>query len=684
MLKRIFTLLLLAFCLAPMVVEAATEYKIDEVSRKLYPRPEWYIKLTTEDGNWTFCYDILTDEIVPGRVYTIDDMLKSDCQAYDNWERVSHKFETATYCETYSDDGKLMIEATATTVDGMEILLHYGIDPLPDPIGTIDVTTSDVELEDLTSRGAAMFVGTTDEYVVSVGLKVRGTGIGGTGGEIPGEYKMDDLYESFCYIEPKGGDIIAILDGHATVVATERGYNVDAQFLGEDAYLYDIHFTYEVPEPLETRTLKCDNLVINSTYAAEFGEIIYEASNEDWELELWVNTDKPLGYFSGNIVDASYSVLTNRHTKEMFDLYYADFVVGTDEKNVYLRGGMLARDKNYYVLDLSAPLTVDTRTVTLDIANGLLFDNTENGVLQLYGTSEDGNTFVSLALKTYDPITAPATFDRSQTHRDYTYVEEYSPAPIFYEPYIATINLIPQADGSMNVEAYLRCDNLVNDEDHPLYIVRMHCSEDADAQLGLKFDAQSLDYEATISSEYVAIDDQFLDEGYVYLDGYDPESRASISLEFNLPLDESGQAILDPTIGIPAGTYPINTTWEPGTISASRGVIDGVVWPSYAAYGDANGSLDVPVWLLQSGSATVTNVDNHLYLELEGKNSCNRSVHIVFGERPVGIRPIPTEFTTKRRKILRDGQLLIKNTNADSEQLPSYRYYDTHGRRVSR
>lgn len=664
-LKTLF--LLLIFCFVPMVVEAATEYKIDEVSRKLYPRPEWYIKLTTDDGNWTFCYDILTDEIVPGRVYTIDDMLKSDCQAYDNWERVSHKFETATYCETYADDGALMIEATATTADGMDIVLHYGIDPLPDPIGFIDVTTSDVELEDLTSRGAAMFVGKTDDYAVSIGLKVRGTGIGGTGGEIPGYYAMDDLYESFCYIEPKGGEPIAILDGHANVTATERGYNVDAQFLGEDAYLYDIHFTYEVPEPLETRTLRCDNLVVNTSYAAQFGEIIYEASNEDWELELWVNTDKPFGSFSGSIVDASYSVLTNRHTKEMMDLYYADFVVGTDETHMYLRGGMLARDKNYYILDLTCPLTVDTRTVNLSIADARFFDNTDNGVMQFYGTSEDGNQYVSLALKTYDPITVPATFDRSQTHRDYTYVEEKEPAHVFYEPYIATISVVPQEDGSYDVEAYLRCDNLVDAEDHPLYIVRMHCTEDGDAQLGLKFDAQNLDYDEHIASSGLEIDDQFLDDGYVYLDGYDPVTRASVSIEFNI-------AALDPEIGIPAGTYEINDTWQAGTVSVSRGVQDGVVWPTYAAYGDPEGSLDVPVWLLQSGSVTVTNVDGHLYVELEGRNSCNRNVHITLGDAPlVGIKPlaVTSDNADARRKMLRHGQLLIKRGS---------RLYDALGR----
>ena len=121
-LKTLF--LLIIFCFVPMVVEAATEYKIDDVSRKLYPRPEWYIKLTTEDGNWTFCYDILTDEIVPGKVYTIEEMLASDCQAYDNVERESHKFVTATYCETYDEKGTLMIEATATTTDGMDIILR--------------------------------------------------------------------------------------------------------------------------------------------------------------------------------------------------------------------------------------------------------------------------------------------------------------------------------------------------------------------------------------------------------------------------------------------------------------------------------------------------------------------------------------------------------------------------------
>lgn len=660
MVKRFLTLFLLVLCCIPMIAQEPVEYHIDEVSRKLYPRPEWYIKLTTDDNHWTFCYDILTDEIVPGKVYTIDEMLKSDCQAYDNWERESHKFETATYCETYAPDGTLMIEGTATTADGMNIILHYGIDPLPVATDTVEVVTNNVELQDLTTRGAAIFVGETDDYVVSVGLKCK---------NIAGEYKTDDLYLSFCYVEPRGGEFVEIIDGHATVEAVDRGYTIDGYFLAEDACCYHVLFTYQLPEPIETRILKCDNLVVNTTYAAQFGEIIYEASNEDWELELWVNTDKPFGYFSGNIVDASYSVLTNRHTKEMLDLYYADFVVGTDETTVFLRGGMMARDKNYYILELSAPLTVDTRTVELNIPDGGMFDNTANNVLQLYGTSPDGSQYVSIALKTTEITTS--TFDRSQTYRDYTYVEEFTDDyPIFYEPYMATINIIPASDGGVDVEAYLRCDNLGNEEDHPLYIVRMHCLPE-DVQLGMKFDAQNADFEEHIAIENVAIDDSYIDDGYVWLDGYDPASRCTFSLEFNIDA-------LDPVIGIPAGTYTVNDTWAKGTISASRGVEDGVVWPSYLGYGDADGSLDVPIWLLQTGTVTVANVDGKLSLELDGQNSCKRSVHLTVGAGSLGISPIVPSSSASRhdapaRKMYREGQLLIKRGS---------RLYDTLGRRA--
>lgn len=638
--KKYILMLLLGILSVPAFADGAVEYQIDEVFRKLYPKPEWYIKLTTADNNWTFCYDILTDEIQPGKVYTIEDMQKSDCQAYDNWERVSHKFETATYCETYAEDGTLMIEATATTADGMDIILHYGIDPLPVAKDTIDVVTSDVELNDLTSRGAAMFVGTTEDYVVSVGIK---------GNQIPGEYTTDNLYLSFCYIEPAGGELTGVLDGHATIVATERGYKLEAYLLGEDEHCYHAVFTYELPEPLETRILKCDNLVVNTSYASQFGEIIYEASNEDWELELWVNTDKPFGYFSGNIVDASYSVLTNRHTKEMMDLYYADFVVSTDENSVFLKGGMLARDKNYYILDLSCPLTEDTRSETLEIADAKFFDNTANGVLQFYGKTADGNKYVAIALKTTEITTA--TYDRSQTHRDYTYVEEYEPYHVFYEPYLGTINVIPQTDGSINVEAYLRCDNLVNEEDHPLFVVRMHCTAD-DVQLGLKFDAQNQDYEGSIAAEYVQLDDATLDEGYVFLDGYDPTTRCSVSLVFNIDA-------LDKETGIPAGTYPINDTDAKGTVSASHGVADAIAGPSYAAYGDADGKLDVPVWLLQSGMVIVSNREGYLFVEVEALNSCNRRVHFTMGGVPSGIEALQSLAGTLPAKILRHHELLI-------------------------
>jgi hypothetical protein len=82
---------------------------------------------------------------------------------------------------------------------------------------------------------------------------------------------------------------------------------------------------------------------------------------------------------------------------------------------------------------------------------------------------------------------------------------------------------------------------------------------------------------------------------------------------------------------IPAGTYTISDSQAAGTVLASSGVSStGSVGYSFFANMDAEGYLEIPLYFPVSGTVEVTKVDGKLKVEVNGLNSNNVPVHVVY------------------------------------------------------
>lgn len=633
---RYFVCLLLCFA---GLCASAEDFTIGTVDRKYYASShDWYVKLTTPDGHWTFCYDIKTDKLVPGTTYTLDEMIPSYCEAYDNLNRQSHKFATAAYCETLADDGTLLISGSATTVDGMDITLHYGVVPIPTPTDTVDIGIAAAELLDRTNDGYYVLHGTGSGYEAALAVRDY---------NMAGSFGTDALYLPLCGVAPEDGKAVEILDGRATVKHTAQGYAAEAYFVGADALCYHVTMAYALPAPTAEIDVTAENLAINERYVDDYGQIAFSAANADYSVELWVNSTWPFGHFSGTQIDAESCIVTNKTTDEMQNIHYADIEVSQSATDYYLRGTLYGRDGRLYRLNFSTERILPTREETIEVTDGGFFDNSQNRVVQLYGYSADGTHYVSLGLNT-DVL--DGTYEKKHTYRDYTYVQQLAPA-VFFEPYAATITVTHDAD-TVYVEATLDCENLLDLSDHPTYKIRMRCVRE-DITLGFEHDVQGEDFAQTYAAHQWAAMPDDEEPGTVWLEAYDAVSRQVIVLQMNVGTSASAL--------IPPGEYRIDASGDAGTVMASRGLEGTTVTGSYAGFIDASdGSLELPLWFLVEGTVTVSGSGDDLYVEIDALNSCRRAVHATIGTRSEGIPTIAAPTAAARRKCLVGHEVIVE------------------------
>ena len=144
----------------------------------------------------------------------------------------------------------------------------------------------------------------------------------------------------------------------------------------------------------------------------------------------------------------------------------------------------------------------------------------------------------------------------------------------------------------------------------------------------LKYDATAADgaLDYTYGEDAVV---ETTDKGfYGMLDVADATSM--LALLFVYP-----EGVADAETTIPAGTYTISNSQAAGTVLASSGVSNtGSVGYSFFAKTNAQGQLVPPLYFPVEGTVEVTKVDGKLKVEVNGLNSNDVPVHVVYDATP--------------------------------------------------
>lgn len=131
----------------------------------------------------------------------------------------------------------------------------------------------------------------------------------------------------------------------------------------------------------------------------------------------------------------------------------------------------------------------------------------------------------------------------------------------------------------------------------------------------------------------------------------------------------------DPQITIPEGVYPINWSYESGTVLASVGVSTAGANPSLAGFFEDNmitsdgqiKSFRTPLYFFFTGQVEVKKLDGgeKLSIEVNALNSYDVPIHIYYEGVPVtksvtAIEEVESDTTTPAKKFIKDGALFIQ------------------------
>ena len=273
--------------------------------------------------------------------------------------------------------------------------------------------------------------------------------------------------------------------------------------------------------------------------------------------------------------------------------------------------------------------TYSTKEVTITKATGYFIvtgtaaDGSDEVDLVLFGNADE-NTIIPVGTYAFATTqaagTAMASTGLSSTGGlTYSFYGKTNADGAFLPPLYWLVGgtvEVSAADGKLTVEI-----NAVNSNDVPVHIV---CEYDLNTKQGLPYDATSGSVDRTYSDEdQVVWNTQYAAEGEVYLNITAADKSDKVSLAFFV----NG---LDDVTTVPAGTYPVATTGEAGTIYASPGVQNGSVYPSFYGKLAANGGITTPLYFLEGGNVIVENVDGHVKVTVQAVNSYDVPINIVY------------------------------------------------------
>jgi hypothetical protein len=315
--------------------------------------------------------------------------------------------------------------------------------------------------------------------------------------------------------------------------------------------------------------------------------------------------------------------------------------------------------------------TYSTKEVTITQATGYFIvtgtaaDGSDEVDLVLFGNA-DANTIIPVGTYTFATTQATGTALASSGLSSagsltYSFYGKTNADGAFLPPLYWLIGgtvEVSAADGKLTIEI-----NAVNSNDVPVHIV---CEYDLNTKQGLPYDATSGSVDRTYSDEdQVVWNTQYAAEGEVYLKITAADNSDMVSLAFFV----EG---LDDVTTVPAGTYPVATTGEAGTVYASPGVQNGSVYPSFYGKLAANGGITTPLYFLEGGNVVVENVDGHVKVTVAALNSYDVPINIVYeaagtnggGEEETGLPNDATEGEVERNYGKND-QIWVGNFSKD-------------------
>ena len=525
--------------------------------------------------------------------------------------------------------------------------------PLPDPVDTVSIVCPNLKVTDQYASylGYVLADAYNDEWLVDLQLPNQKAE--------PGQYNYGVLCS--IYLLATDEEIKSQKTRLKLSLDAKGNWLITGSALGENNVLYMLDLSWTAPEVTKVVKVTFDTSA-EATYWVKDNDLLLTNDNDDFYASLEVFGKQPGESFGWESMVHDFTGVLD-YTAENAYAEIADATNGMIQQvgdTTILSASLIAFTGTQYDVELwyVAPTPTDTVELTIPVAfNNLL----ESGVFQLFGYTADSTMFVSFAPFSHQ---LEGTFindgvfgrfglegGRCDFFDDYTYVgtvdENGKNKLHFVQKGYMTVTM----DEDYNITALVDvvCDDAIR------YLLT----------LTSKYEEYHLLYDepyASVNRIYTANDELWIDDytelySTIFVDVMAADGSDKIALEFYAEK-------ADPVIGVPEGVYPINYSMDYGTVGASAGIESGYIYPSFYGWLAEDGSVITPLWMMTSGTVTVTNVSNKLRIEIDAVNSYKVPIHIVYDATLTGtdVEHIITE-DTKIEKIIENGQLMIIRAN---------------------
>lgn len=529
------------------------------------------------------------------------------------------------------------------------------------PKDTIEITSTSTIINDAfgMSQQTILVDASTPEYVINAAYNA-------TSVITPAEYPTGT---SFVYLtDLKTEEVIESIICNLKITGSRNdGYQVEIRMLGTDYKYYIMHLSYGVPEVKETKVLDFPNISKTMFYIDPLGskELQMANYNEEYSVSFDIfYIDQVMGgeFDLANIVEEQtfliHHIVEDGHVVDV-PVKFAEFGGEIWQKNdtTFLTATVLGFDSIQYEISMFYTIPTPTETVTytfdgLENEEAVLFTNAiSSGIFILDGMSDDGNLMAKVNVERIENNSVEGTFynDGKFDHTDFyatdTWVKVWNSTTRAYEEYSVQKGTmtVTVENGILTAVASLLCDNAVQ---YDLTFITTFARE------RIIFDTEEgeMDYTFPTNAEVYLTD--FID-GYGIIQLLIADAYYAVDFYFNADA-------MDPTIGVPAGVYPINPSFDSGTVLACKGVLPDGPAQSYFCGLDADGYLDpMQLYCLVDGTVTVENVGGKLKVDVDAINSYEVPVKIHYAPADATAVENVNKDNTQVAKRLINGQLLI-------------------------
>ena len=539
------------------------------------------------------------------------------------------------------------------------------------PKDTIEITSTSAIINDAygMSQQTILVDASTYEYVINAAYNA-------TTVTTPAEYPTGT---SYVYLtDLKTEEVIESIICNLKITGSkDDGYQVEIRMLGTDYKYYIMHLSYGVPEVKEIKVLDFPNISKTMFYIDPLGSKELQMANYNEEFSVSFDIfyiDQVMGgeFDLANTVEEQTFLI--HHVVEDGSVVdvpvkFAEFGGEIWQKNdtTFLTATVLGFDSIQYEISMfyTIPTPTETVTYTFDgLANeeAVLLTNavSSSGIFILDGMSEDGDLMAKVNVERITTGSLEGTFynDGNFEHTDFyapdTYVKVWNTTTKAYDEFSVQKGTmtVTVENGILTAVASFICDNSVQ---YDLTFRTQYARE------RIPFDKEE-DLEYTFE-ENAIVDVVDWIEGYRIIELFLLPADESLVADFYFIVDYTTE--LDPEIGIPAGVYPINGSWESGTTLACKGILPDGPAPSYVCYIDQEGYLDAEnLWCLVDGTVTIEKVNGKMKLEVDALNSYDYSVKLHYDGTTTAVENIQTDNNNCRKRIINGQLVIIRNGQA--------------------